>query len=329
MPTPSPGTTITRYELSMPFTEFDLAMNRKKFIGQKVFTPRSVAIQSADVGRLKLEQLLSDRATKRAAGAGYGRDDFELDKYSYSTDEYGREAVMDDRQVAMYRDILDAESVYSGRAINAVLQEYERDCAAALYNTSTFTGSMTSALTTHWSDHENASPIDDLLALKEQFVLNCGLDANALVINALQWEHLKNCAEVVDRVKYTAKATQEEMAAATAAVLGLDEILVAGGLRNSANQAQTRAISRIWSNLYSALIHKANDEDPQTPCIGRTFMWSGDGPGAVGTDEELAIITEEYRDESVRGTVFRARNDREILPMYPQAGLLITNVLAS
>jgi hypothetical protein len=58
-------------------------------------------------------------------------------------------------------------------------------------------------------------------------------------------------------------------------------------------------------------------------------MWSGDGPGAVGTDEELAIITEEYRDESVRGTVFRARNDREILPMYPQAGLLITNVLAS
>jgi hypothetical protein len=74
------------------------------------------------------------------------------------------------------------------------------------------------------------------------------------------------------------------------------------------------------------LARVAVTDDPQEPCIGRTFMWTGDGPDAVGTAEALAVIVEEYREEKVRGTVFRARNNRDIEMMYPQAGHLLQGV---
>jgi len=70
----------------------------------------------------------------------------------------------------------------------------------------------------------------------------------------------------------------------------------------------------------------AETDDPREPCIGRTFMWAGDGPGAPGTGEEIAVLVEEYREESRRGSVLRARNDRDIELMYPQAGCLITGL---
>ena len=67
-------------------------------------------------------------------------------------------------------------------------------------------------------------------------------------------------------------------------------------------------------------------DDPQEPCVGRTFLWNEENAG-VGTDEELAVIVEEYREEGVRGSVIRARNDRDIVIMYKEAGHLLSNVI--
>ena len=322
---PSSSLAVVRWELSMPFNEFDLAMNRKGFIGPQVFAVRPVGIQAANVTKIKIEQLLRQVATTRAPGAGYSQSDFEFDDYAYATREHGHESPIDDSQLALYRDILDAETVHAARAADAVLSEYERDTAAAAFNTSTF-ASYKDDVTAAWTDHTNAKPIDDLMSAIENVETQCGLSPNRIAINKNVWRHLRNCDQVIDRVKYTKTATQTEIAGLLAEVLGIEKILVAGGLTNTSVTPSAAAISRIWSNNYALVFRAAETEDPQEPCLGRTFVWTGDGPGATGTEEELALIMEEYRNEGVRGSVLRGRNNYDIQVMYARAGFLLTSV---
>lgn len=224
--------------------------------------------------------------------------------------------------------MIDAETVHSNRAAGFVCDEYERDVAAMIYDEATWnTAALRTTLGTQWDDHANATPIDDIIAAKEKVVSGSGLEPNALVLNRLQFDHLKNCDQIVDRVKYTSEANQEKMSQAIAAVIGVSKLVVAGGLTNTANPQQTASISRIWSNQYAMLARVAVTEDPSEACLGRTFIWTGDGPGAVGTDEKLALVMEEYREEKVRGSVIRARNDRDTLIMYKEAGHLLKGVI--
>lgn len=323
-----PSTAITRLELSATFSEFDLAMSRKRFIGPQVLRPRMVGVQAADVGKIPIEALLQTGDDSRAPGAGYKRGDFEFTKFSYATDEHGREEPLDDRQLALYRDILDAEAIHSQRAIDIVLRNYEIAVAAAMYDTDVWTGAaLTTAITHEWDDATNAVPIDDVEAAKRKVIDGCGLEPNALILNRNQFWNLAHTDQVVDLLKYSGIDDPKRIReAAIAALLDLEYILVAGGIKNAAKEGQDVSISRIWSDEYAMVARVAVTDDPQEPCVGRTFLWSEDGPGAPGSDEELAVLVEEYREENVRGSVIRARNDRDIVVMYKEAAHLLSNV---
>jgi len=323
-----PSTAITRTDLASTFSEFDLRMSRQGFIGPRVLRPRLVGVQASDVGKVPLEQLLITKPDDRAPGAGYRRGDFEFSKFSYATDEHGWEEPMDDRQIAIFRDQLDAEDIHAQRAEDIVCRNYEIAVAAAVYDTTTWTGAaLTTGITHEWDDATNAKPINDVEAAKRKVRDGSGLEANALICNRNQFWNLANTNQVVDRIKYWGgddpKRINEAM---IAALLDLDYILVAGGIKNTGKEGQSATIAQVWSDEYAVVARVATTDDPQEPCLGRTFMWSGDGPGVPGTDEELAVIVEEYREEQVRGSVIRARNDRDIVIMYAEAAHLLSNV---
>jgi hypothetical protein len=330
--------TITRYDLSLPMAEFDLEANRKGYIGPSILVPRLVGIQAADVGKIPPNQLISAGPdTTRASGAGYKRSDFEMDKYSYSTQEHGMESAIDDRQVAIYSGILNAEMVHAARTQNFVLEDFERACAAAVINSTTFTGALTGAAAAKWDTAPTtATPINDIHTAMEAVRTNSGLEPNLVQMNALQFWYAMNTTQVVDRVKYTKTATLEELAGLLAAVLGVKRLVVAGGKgggwKNTANQANTTpAFARIWPDTVLFVGRVAESDDPQEPCFGRSFVWNGatggEAPSSLGDGQELALIMEEYRDEKVRGNVIRARGDWDIQIMYANAGYNLTAVL--
>jgi len=323
----SPSTAITRLELGSTFEEFDLRMNQAGFIGASVLRPRMVGKNAADVGKIPLKVLLQSRSTRRAPGGGYARDNWEFEKYTYAVAEYGKEEPLDDAQLAIYGDIVDAERICADRAEDAVLNEFERDAAAAVYNTATWTGaSLTTAITNEWDDFTNATPINDVMSAINAVEVGSGLQANALVLNRKVFRNLMQCNQIVDRIKYTQTPTVDQIRNALADLLGLRFIFVAGGLKNSANEGQAAAISRIWSDEYAMVCRVAESDDPREPCIGRTFIWDGDSHAAPGDGGRLAVLMEEYREEKLRGTVYRARNNRDIVTMYAQAGHLLSNL---
>lgn len=322
-----PSSAITRYDLSAPFSEFDLAANRMGFIGPSVARPVLVGLQAASIGKIKVEELLKAPDTRRAPKGGYGRGQWEFTTFDYACNEYGWEEPLDDANVAMYRDMIDAEGKASQRAIDFVLGGFETAVAAALYNTTTWTGAaLTTTITHEWDDSANAVPITDVQAASEIVVTGCGMSPNALICNRAQYFNLCNTAQVLDRVKYTARADQQTMRAAVADCLGIKFIFVANGIKNTAKPGQDVSLSRIWSPEYAMVARVAETNDPKEPCVARTFMWTGDGPGAPGTDEELAVIGEEYREESRRGGVIRERTNYDIVVMYAQCAHLLSNV---
>ena len=340
-----PSTVITRIDLSSTFYEFDAKMQRKQFIGPRVLRPRMVGIQAADVGKIPIAQMLQKHDTNRATGSGYNRGDWKFDKFSYSCNEKGWEEPLDDRNIKIFQDIFDAETISAGRAEDIVMRDYEFDVATAVFNTTTFASTSApytagtggqcaagamgalSAGNAKWTAKSTCTPIDDVEYARRMVRLNGGLEPNAVILSRNSFWNAANSDQVVQRLKYSGhddpKNITENM---MAEVWQVPYVLVAGGIYNQANEGQALNAAFIWGDANVMVARVATTDDPREPCIGRTFMWAGDGPGAPGTGEEIAVLVEEYREESRRGSVIRARNDRDLVLMYPQAGSLITGV---
>lgn len=329
-----PSSAITRMDLSGTFDEFDLEFSRRGFIGMRVARPILVGLQAADLGKVPIEDLLQTPETKRAPGAGYGRSSRKFTSWSYSVEDHGHEEVVDDWSSRVYRDILDAEEYARQGSVDVVCRKFEIDVAGTVYDTAVWTGSaLTTAITNEWDDHTNAVPIDDVKAAREKILLGSGQQPNALIINDHQFHHLRRCDQIRDMIKAGGAELPAGRGKITSAQLAeifdLDMVLTAGelGIKNLANRAKTLSAARIWSNEYAMLAKVGTTNNVREPCFLRSMIWTGDGPGAVGTEQEIATVVEEYRDEQNRGSVIRVRNNRGLKVLYKEAAHLLSNVI--
>ena len=339
----TPKAAVIRWDYSFSYGEFNLEANRRGYIGHRVLPPAPVQLQSANFLRLNIDSLLTPiEDTVRQPKAGYKRDTFEFEQVSYATQDNGVEEIVDDRQIAIYGQIIKQELFARKRAINRVLQAYENTVASLVFSTSTFShaaaGQVNGGSTAiPWSTYATATPLQDVDAARELVAEAIGRLPNALILT--DWALLQLCrtAQIQDLLKYSGhddpKAIPYRMAA-LAELLQVEEIIVGRGWKNvgveGPNDAGTDpTISRLWDPTMAMVAHISRDEDVEAaePTIGRTFMWSeenGQIPGAEG--EEIGVIIEEYREEQRRGGTIRARNDYQAQIFHAAAGYLITGV---
>lgn len=333
----SPTNAITRYDLSLRFSEFSEELARRGFIGMQVLPPITVAEQSAKALKMPLEAILmAVEDTLRAPKAGYREDDFKWEEFSYATEDHGVTEIVDDRQIRMYGSILQAEVVNRNRAVQRVALAYEAGVAAKVFDTSTWAGAaLTTALANgaRWSVKPDADPVADIDAAKEKVIDSCGHPANALIMSDYTWLKLIRTDRIEELVKYNGAMDPTEIRRANAQLADLfdvEKIIVSrAGVKNSGS-TENPAIGRIWDKTMVMVCRIQDDEvESMTPSIGRTLMWEGDGPGAPGSDDgAIPVLVEEYREEGRRGGAIRARTDYQQLILYPQAGHLLTNVVA-
>jgi hypothetical protein len=313
--------------LAASFESFDLQAEKEGYIAQKVFPVVQVDSQAGNFGKIPLAQLLQQRNTTRSPGSGYARGNFTFEPATYSCEEHGAEEPIDDREAAMYANYFDSEVIATKRAYNAVLRNAEARVAAAVFNTSTWTGA---SLTTDvsggsgdnipWATIATAKPLTNVEAAVQKVYDNSGLWANALVVNKKVFRNLRNTAQVTDRIAASGAGNRALATDVTVQMLAeafaLDYIIVAGGSQNSAVEGQSASISQIWSGTYAMVCRVATSNDFREPCIGRTFHWAGDGSNIDGQIES-------YRDETVRSNIIRVRHDVDEVVLYPQAGHLL------
>ncbi len=323
MPSPSSSLATLRPDLAT-FLEFDLESEKEGYIATEVFPMIDVASMSGTFGKIPIEQLLQQRETRRASGAGYARGSFKFETATYACEEHGAEEPIDDREAEAYAEYFDAEQISTLRAFSAVLRNAEQRVADAVFNATTWNGAaLTTGITHEWDDAVNAVPATDVEAAVAKIYDNSGLWANALVINRKVFRNLRNCQSVIDRINSAGAGSPSKASDVTVdmlkAVFDLDHIIVAGTSKNTAKEGQAATPTQIWSGEYAMVCKIATSVDMREPCIGRCFHWSADGSSVGGT-------VESYRDEPVRANIVRVRHDVDEVVLYPQAGHLLSNI---
>lgn len=324
MPSPSTSLATLRPDIAGSLMEFDLAMDRAGFIWNRVLPVFEVQKSSGKFGRIPVEQLLQNRDTKRAAGAGYSRGKFTFTDDSYATEEHGAEEPVDDREAKMYADYFSAEAIAAQRAYDVVLRNAERRVADLIFNASTWTGGdLTTAVSNEWDDHGTATPIDDVEAAVLKVYDNSGMWPNSLVINRKVFRNLRQCEQIIERIASSGAGNPTKASDVTtamlAAVFDLPNIIVGGSSKNTASEGQPAGFGQIWSDEYAMVCRIASGNDIKEPCIGRVFHWGEDGSSVMGT-------VESYRDETVRSDIMRVRHDVDEKVLYAEMGHLLSNI---
>lgn len=317
---PSQSLATLRPDLGGSFMEYDLEMAEQGFIGHQLLPSFEVQRASGNFGRVPIEQLLLSMPTERGPGGAYNRAKWTFEPDSYITKEYGHEEPIDDSEAQMYVDYFDVEMISAARGRRIVMEAEERRIAALTQNASAYN---TVGITDEWDDATNAIPVTDVNGAIDRLFAK-GIIANCLVLTRKQFRSLRVADQVVEKVASFGSGSpikQRDIGVdAMKAVFDLDYILVAGGIKNTANAGLTGAFTGIWSDEYAGVTRIATSSDIREPCFGRTFHYGLDGSNIGGAMET-------YRDESVRGNIVRCRHQVQAKVLYDGAMELLSNAI--
>ncbi|HAP39449.1 MAG TPA: hypothetical protein DCQ94_06795 [Nitrospira sp.] len=328
-----PTTAITRLDLSLQYTEFDLLMNREGFVGLQILPGLGVGKNAAEFMRINLESLLqaAEDAT-RAPRSGYKRDNFEFDTDSYTTSEKGLEEVIDDAEMELYGDLIRIEKITSDRLMNRLAMALEQEIVDLVTNETTFAGQITPLSTTQAvSAPTTASPIAVIETAIDTVADRIGRKPNTVVIHEQALRKTIRTDEFIDHVYKMDVKDRAKMghAALLAQVLDIERVVVADARKNTAGKAVTASLSKMWTPETVLVTHVSQDQDLSVakPRLGNTLMWNdqiASLPGGDDSDLLGSVIVEEYREENRRGGILRGRTNWGLKIFHKECSQLLT-----
>jgi hypothetical protein len=267
-----------RLETGQPFLEAPLVQTG--LIGRSILTPFGVAKQAAEFASIRREELLARRNTRRGDKSAFGRDSFGTDKLTYSTQGYGWESPVSDFDRGMYATEFDCDEIARAMVLQVLERELEIRIATEIFNVdATHFYSSNSDLyldvTTDW-DSASGDIIGDVQFAAEKIRRNTGMYPNTLVFSAAHIASIRKNTAIAGQFKggSDAKAiiTLPLLLSSLPAILGIEKILIGGGVYNSANEGQTNVFADVWSDDYAWLGITADGPNLMQPCVGRTFV---------------------------------------------------------
>ena len=203
MPSIAPSTSLAtlRPDLGGSMLEFDLAMDAQGFVATRVLPVFEAAEKSGTYGLVPIEQLLRSQDVNRAPGADYAHTSTDFTERTYATTERGLVEIIDDNTRATYRNFFDAELIVANKIRRMVMEQQERETAAAIFDTSVWTGSdLFTNVSNEWSNASSGTPIADVKDAVQKIRLNSGVRANALVISDTVARNLRQSDDVINRI---------------------------------------------------------------------------------------------------------------------------------
>lgn len=322
MPRPTSATAALRPELGVIAYEYMLEAAQRGFIGLQVLPLMEVPLQSSYYPYIPIESLLKMPDTKRAARGNYNRSDWEFGTKNFSCKENGWEELIDDNERALFSRFFDAEVVATQRAVDIVLRAQEKRIADAVMSTGNITA--TSNVGTEWSTVATCTPYADIKTAKAAMRAASGLLPNAVIMTWVAAENVLASTELRNKLQYTTPIefmSDQQKYQVLANYFGVGRCLVGNGIYDSAKKGKTKTLTDIWDDEYVLLaVLSSGGQDLKEPCLGRTFLWTGDSPSNV--------VTETYRDEPKRSDVVRVRHDTDEAFVFAGAGYLLGNITA-
>lgn len=321
MPNPTAG----QVHVDVLLTDISVAylQSSTKFIADMLFPRVPVMRQSDRYAVYSQADFLRDEADKRTPGSGAKRIGYGTDNSNtYLADEWAAEHAIDDQVRANVSGPYSPEEDATRFLTQKMMIRRERQFVTSFMSTGNlWTGSSDGADLvsgtdfTTWSNAAS-SPIEDFHKQMARIESKTGFLPNKLAINRQIWFDLKNHPDIVDRVKYTQRdAVSTDI---VARLLGIDQVLVSGAVRNTADEGLASAGQYIQGDN-ALLVYAAPSPSLMNPSGGYTFAWTG----LIGSNNGQVIET--YREDRSVSDIVRIRAAWAQKIIAPQVGVMFTN----
>lgn len=271
------------------------------FIANKVFPIVPVDKQSDLYFKYTKEDWFRDDAKVRADGAEAATAGYGLTTDSYFADVYAVKKAIGDQLMANFDSPLDPLRDGAKYTAQLIMNRMEAQFVEDFIQTGIWaneyvgvSGTPTGNEFKQWSDLANSDPIQDIEEAKSDILGSTGYEANKLVLGYEVYKTLRNHPDIIDRVKYTGRDVPDTQYLAQ--LFGLDEVLVAKAVKNTAAEGQTGAFSFTFGKS-ALLVHSAPNPGLLMPSAGYSFQWRGVSEG-LG----LTVGTKQYRLEQNAAT---------------------------
>lgn len=284
LPTPSD------VHVNAPLTNIAVAyvQDEKNFFAHRIFPVVPVAKSSDRYFTYSKADMMRVEAAERAPATESAGGGWRLDNTpSYSCRKYALHKDVDDDTRANADSVIDMDRDATTYLMQNLLMKRDKVFAANYLTTGVWgtdrTGVSANPTGTQFLqfDQSASDPIGEITADITALAKATGLRPNKLLIGAEVWAVLKNHAQFTDRIKYTmgpAIVTEQLLAQ----VLGIDEVVVAWSIENTAKEGQTASMSFITGKVM-LLCYSAPAPSLLKPSAGYTFSWTGLlGGGANG-----------------------------------------------
>lgn len=271
------------------------------FIANKVFPIVPVDKQSDLYFKYTKEDWFRDDAKVRADGAEAATAGYGLTTDSYFADVYAVKKAIGDQLMANFDSPLDPLRDGAKYTAQLIMNRMEAQFVDDFIKTGIWaneyvgvSGTPSTGEFKQWSDLANSDPIQDIEEAKSDILGSTGYEANKLVLGYEVYKTLRNHPDIIDRVKYTGRDVPDTQYLAQ--LFGLDEVLVAKAVKNTAAEGQAGAFSFTFGKS-ALLVHSAPNPGLLMPSAGYSFQWRGVSEG-LG----LTVGTKQYRLEQNAAT---------------------------
>src|SRR5574341_370527 len=187
-----------------------------RFVAERVFTPVSVDKDSGTYYIATKKYWFLREMKARAPGDTYPKAGFTFSTATYTTLQKALAHPIPDEVRANSQIPMDLETLGLRWLAQQALIEKEVMFSTDFMVTGVW-GTDDNNATTDWDDFASGDPVNDVLTAKRTISNNTGQDANTIALGYIVHQALINHPDILDRIKYTAAATQGAIEAALAA----------------------------------------------------------------------------------------------------------------
>ena len=292
---------IPRVDLGEAFQEYMFSL--EQFIGMRLFTTMDVNRKEAQFAKITRENQLRNENLRRSAGSAYSRGTFEGEDDNYRCEEYGFESPLDDSERALYANDFDAEDEATKLAFWKLMIAYEIRVSTIMQGADfTVANGRRTDVAIAWTAPQ-ADIIQDVLGAVETVRARVGMKPDTFWCASSSIRDLIVNQGIRDSIVHTQRPTVAEVLGALASLFDVRQIVIGGQVQNTALEGQAAVIADVWgARLWAGVcITAPAGSGLRSPCVGRTIYWRDDSPSDV--------TVEEYREEQVRSTIYRARHN--------------------
>lgn len=278
--------TASDVHVNVPLTSVSIAwlQDQSEFISDKVFPNVPVQKQSDRYYKYDRDNWFRAKAKKRGLSSESAGGGFTVDNTpTYYCDVFAFHKDVDDQIRANADSVISVDRDATEFVSRDLMLKKELTWAAEYFTTSTWTGSTTGSDVTPGTlwDIGGSTPIEDMRAQLLSTKRRTSFRANVVAMGEEVWNVLQDHPDFLDRIKYTKEAIVTT--SLLAAVLGVDKVLVAGGVQNTSIEGAAEDMQFIYGKSV-LIVYAAPRAGLMTPSGGYTFSWNGlFGAGALGT----------------------------------------------